>query len=157
MLTIPVFPHSTNKQTYDKRRALSAQVVAEGSALCAKYGPGMPWQTLMSLLQDRAFVRFPCAVRFDAEPLLPGEFAHAMLNGREPEEGYTIIVHPVYEGRLECLPYLVLHQLVLVNHGEAASAEDAETFGACALGLPRDQYYATLCELSGQVGGDDLL
>jgi hypothetical protein len=42
---------------------------------------------------------------------------------------------------------------VLVNYGEFASAEDAETFGAAALGLARDDYYQALCGLADQVGG----
>jgi len=46
---------------------------------------------------------------------------------------------------------LVLYQLVLVNYGEFASARDAEVFGAAALGLDLDQYYAELCELADEL------
>ena len=55
--------------------------------------------------------------------------------------------------QLECVPGLVLYQLVLVNYGEFASADDAETFGAAALGISRDEYYATLCDMADEVGG----
>ncbi|MGH7970665.1 MAG: hypothetical protein ACREIC_18215 [Limisphaerales bacterium] len=152
-----VFPTARNGRAADKRRALSAQVASEGSELFAKYGPTVGWDTLRILLDDRAFVRFPCDIRFDAEPLLPGEFAHAALKGREPRDGYTVFVHPIYERQLQSVPYMVLHQLVLVNHGKEASADDAETFGSRALGLSKSQYYQVLCELSEQLGGDDLL
>ena len=40
--------------------------------------------------------------------------------------------------------------LVAVNYGEFASAHEAETFGAAALGLTCDEYYAELCALSDQ-------
>jgi hypothetical protein len=43
--------------------------------------------------------------------------------------------------------------LVAVNYGAFASAEDAELFGANALGIPRDEYYATLCELAQRIDG----
>jgi len=135
------------------RQALSAQVAAEGTEVWTKYGPNIGWPELLKLLQDRSCVRFPCDLRFDAGPLLPGEFAHAIARGKKPEEGYIIYIHPLYECQLQRVPYLVLHQLVLVNHGERATADDAETFGSCALGLSKAEYYTSLCELSGQIGG----
>ena len=49
---------------------------------------------------------------------------------------------------------LVLYQLILVNYGEFASADDAETFGASAPGISRDEYYATICEMAGQIGAE---
>jgi hypothetical protein len=45
----------------------------------------------------------------------------------------------------------VLYQLVLVNYGEFASADDAETFGAHALGLAKDDYYQALCRLADEI------
>lgn len=104
---------------------------------------------------DRAYVRYPCEIVFDASALNPGEFAHAVAKGKTPEEGFTMHVHPVYMLDLARVPGLVLYQLVAVNYGEFASADDAETFGANALGLSRDDYYATLCELADQLGGEE--
>lgn len=51
------------------------------------------------------------------------------------------------------MPYLVLYRLVVVNCGEFASADDAETFGACALGLSKGEYYKALCETADRLGG----
>jgi hypothetical protein len=85
--------------------------------------------------------------------LNPGEFAHPAANGERPEEGFTMFVHPVFLTQLQQVPCLVLYQLVLVNYGEFASADDAETFGAAVLGLSQHEYYDTLCELAGQVCG----
>jgi hypothetical protein len=48
--------------------------------------------------------------------------------------------------RLDLVPALVLYQLVLVNYGEFASPDDAEAFGAAALGLSRDAYYELVCQ-----------
>jgi len=47
---------------------------------------------------------------------------------------------------------LALYQLVAVNYGVFASADDAETYAAAALGLPREDYYQTLCGLADQLG-----
>jgi hypothetical protein len=48
----------------------------------------------------------------------------------------------------------VFYQLVRVNYGEFASADDAEVFGASALGLSRDAYYESLCQLADQISGE---
>src|SRR6185369_17240813 len=96
-----------------------------------------------------------CQIAFDAAQLGPGEFAHPIPHGDNPEEGFTMYVHPSFMMQLQSVVYLVLYQLVLVNYGEFASSEDAETFGACALGLPREEYYQALCGLADQLGGVD--
>lgn len=50
------------------------------------------------------------------------------------------------------MPYLVYYQLVVVNYGEFASPQDAETVGAAALGLTVDAYYTEICELADLLG-----
>jgi hypothetical protein len=60
-------------------------------------------------------------------------------------------VHPLFMTQLEQVPLLVLYQLVLVNYGAFAAAEDAETFGAAALGLSQDAYYHILCGLADEL------
>jgi hypothetical protein len=52
---------------------------------------------------------------------------------------------------MEYVSYIVLYQLVMVNYGDFASADDAETFGAAALGLGKEDYYQTLCQLADQL------
>jgi len=144
---------ATRLTAEDFRQSLTAHVAEKGAALCAQYGPDLDWGGLQRLLQDRAFVRYPCEIAFDASALEPGEFAHPVARGERPEDGFTIHVHPIFLAQLSAVPALVLYQLVLVNYGEFASADDAEAFGAGALGLTRDEYYARLCELADQVGG----
>jgi hypothetical protein len=137
----------------DARQSLNAHVAAKGAEIRERYGPSIGWQELLHLLEDRAQVRYPCTIVFDASPLNPGEFAHPVAQGDRPEDGFTIYVHPFFMSRREMVPCLVLYQLVLVNYGEFASPDDAEVFGASALGLTRDEYYATLCQLADQIGG----
>jgi hypothetical protein len=135
----------------DARQSLNAHLAAKGAEVREKYGPHIGWNELLRLLEDRTCVRYPCEILFDDEPLLSGEFAHPVAKGQTPEEGFTICVHPVFSTQLERVPWLVLYQLVLVNYGDFASADDAETFGSTALGLSKDDYYAVLCELADQV------
>jgi hypothetical protein len=137
----------------DVRESLSSHVAAKGEEIRAKYGPHIGWKELRQILEDRSCVRYPCEVVFDAGPLLPGECAHPVANGNRPEDGFTMHVHPFYMTQLERVSYLVLYQLVLVNYGEFASPDDAETFGASALGLAREQYYNALCEMADSIGG----
>jgi hypothetical protein len=137
----------------DARQSLTAHVEAKGIEVFVKYGPQLGWSELRRLLADRAFVRYPVEIVFDASPLQAGEFAHPMPKGDSPEDGYTMFVHPVFSLELARAAAGVLYQLVAVNYGEFASSDEAETFGAAALGLTRDEYYAVLCEMSEQVGG----
>ncbi len=131
----------------DARQSLTAHAAAKGLEIREKYGPHIGWKELQQILQDRSCVRYPCEILFDAAGLQPGEFAHPVAKGEQPEAGFTIFVHPLLLLQLERVPPLVLYQLVLVNYGDFASADDAESFGANALGLSKDDYYRTLCEL----------
>ena len=137
----------------DARQSLNAHVAAKGAEIRKKYGPIIGWQELLRLLEDRTCVRYPCEIVFDAAPLEAGEFAHPVPKGDRPEDGFTMVVHPFFMAQLPHVPCLVLYQLVLVNYGEFASPDDAEVFGASALGLTRDEYYATLCALADQICG----
>jgi hypothetical protein len=136
----------------DARQSLNGHVAAKGREIRAKYGPHIGWKELLRILADRACVRYPCEIVFDAGALEPGEFAHPAAKGERPEEGFTMYVHPFFMTQLEHVSGLVLYQLVLVNYGEFASADDAETFGAAALGISRNEYYQILCGLADQVG-----
>ena len=144
---------ATQLTAEDAKQSLNTHLAAKGSEIFEKYGPRIGWKELLQILDDRAFTRYPCHVVFDAAPLGPGEFAHPVSKSENPEEGFTMCVHPSFMMQLEHVPYLVLYQLVLVNYGDFASADDAETFGAFALGLPKEDYYNTLCGLADQLGG----
>ena len=137
---------------HEARQSLGSHAAEKGSEIFAKYGPTIGWSELLRLLEDRACVRYPCAIEFSDSELDPGEFAHPVPRGARPEDGFTMQVHPLFMTRLDRVPLLVLYQLVLVNYGAFASPDDAETFGAAALGLPQDEYYAALCALADQVG-----
>jgi hypothetical protein len=131
----------------DARQSLSAHVTSKGEEIRAKYGPHIGWSELLRLVEDRSCVRYPCKIVFDAGPLQDGEFAYPVPNGADPEEGFTIHVHPYFATQLRRVPLLVLYQLVIVNYGEFASSDDAEISGAAVLGLSRDAYYKMLCDI----------
>ena len=135
----------------DFKQSLNAHVAGKGEEIRARYGPRIGWRELQQILQDRSAVRYPCEIIFNAAPLLEDEFAHAMPNSDDPNDGFKIFVHPYYTLQTERLPYLVLYQLVLVNYGPFASTADAETFGAAALGLSQDAYYQHLCALADSI------
>jgi len=135
----------------DARQSLNAHLAAKGAEIHEKYGSHIGWSELLQILEDRACTRYPCEIRFDAQPLLAGEMAHPVAKGTRPEDGFTICVHPVFATQLPQVPWVVLYQLVLVNYGEFASSDDAETFGCHALGLSKDDYYHALCDLAGQI------
>jgi hypothetical protein len=134
------------------RQCLQTELAARAAEIRTQYGPEIGWQELQRLLQDRRVTPFPCEIRFDATPLLPGEFGHAVPVGNSHDKGFIIYLHPFYETQLARVPYLVLHQLVLIHYGDTATADDAETFGSLALGLSKEEYYRALCDMAGQIG-----
>lgn len=142
---------ATQLRAEDARQSLTSHVAAKGVELREKYGPQIGWPELLRILEDRAFVRYPCQLVFDAEPLLAGEFAYAVARGERPEDGFTLYVHPFYQTQLDRVPLLAFYHLVTVNYGEFASPEDAETFGAAALGLTKDEYYQALCQMADEL------
>jgi hypothetical protein len=135
----------------DARESLTSHVAAKGEEIRAKYGPHIGWSQLQQILQDRACVRYPCEIVFDAGPLSEGEIAYPAPKGSGPDEGFTIYVHPMFALQPERVPHLVMYQLVVVNYGEFASSDDAETFGAAVLGLSKDDYYQAICDLADQI------
>jgi hypothetical protein len=135
----------------DVRQSLNTSAAAIGSEIYKKYGPRIGWTQLLQILQDRSCARYPCEIVFDATPLQAREFAHPVAKGDRPADGFTIYVHPFFMLQLDQVPLLVLYQLVLVNYGAFAAPEDAETFGAAALGLGREDYYHTLCGLADEL------
>lgn len=130
---------------------MNAHVAAKGAEINGKYGPRIGWKELLRILDDRACVRYPCEIVFDSNSLQPGEFAHPVAKGDRPEDGFTMFVHPYFMTQLERVACLVLYQLVLVNYGECVTPDDAETFGAAALGLSQDDYYAAVCEMADEI------
>lgn len=135
----------------DARQSLREHVAAKGEEIRAKYGPHLGWAELNRLLEDRTLVRYPCRIAFDSVPLQADEFAYPEPLGQRPGDGYRICVHPRFEVDLDAVPALVLYQLVAVNYGDFATAEDAEVFGAAVLGLSREEYYRRLCACADQV------
>jgi hypothetical protein len=135
----------------DFQQSLNGHVAAKGDEIHEKYGPDIGWNDLLKILEDRSVVRYPCEILFDSAPLQQGEFAHPVCNGPRPEDGFKIYVHPFFSLQLSHVPHMVLYQLVLVNYGEFASADDAETFGSHALGTSKENYYKTLCDLADQL------
>jgi len=135
----------------DARRSLTEHVATKGLEIKQKYGPHIGWNELLRLLEDREYVRYPCEIIFDAAPLLEGEFAYPAPKGSRPEDGFLMYIHPAFEAEKDQAVWLVLYQLVAVNYGPFASADDAETFGATALGLHKDKYYNALCEMAPQI------
>ena len=138
----------------DGRQSLNAHAAAKGDEIRAKFGPRIGWPELQRILQDRACVRYPCVIIFDAAPLRPGEFAHPVPRGERPEDGFDLYVHPYFMTQLDRIAHLALYQLVVVNYGEFVSPDDAETFGASALGLSKEEYYKSLCELSDEIAAN---
>ncbi len=138
----------------DFKQSLTQHVASKGEEIREKYGPEVGWKELQQMLSDRAAVRYPSEIVFDSAPLLEGEFAHAMPNSEDPNDGFKIYVHPYFSLQLDRVPHLVLYQLVRVNYGEFASPEDAEVFGSSALGLGKDDYYEMLCEMVDELSGE---
>ena len=135
----------------DGRLALRDHILARAAAARARHGPVIDDGAIMQVLEDREVVRYPVRIRFDAEPLQPGEFAHAAPLGDHPRQGFCLFIHPAFGHRPETWPLVIAYHIAPVNYGDIASPDDCELFGATLLGLGREEYYQALCALADEV------
>ena len=140
----------------DARESLTEHVAAKGAEIRAKFGPVIGWSQLQRILADTGCVRYPCELVFDASPLQPDECAFPVPKGERPEDGFRLCVHPYFSVDPARVPLLALYQLVSINYGAFASPDDAEIFGAAAMGIPKEEYYATLCAMADEISADHL-
>ena len=136
---------------HDGRIALRDHIRDKTAAARAKHGPIIDDAAILRLLDDRDVVRYPVGIRFDATPLVSGEFAHAVALGNHPREGYCLFIHPAFERQRDVWPLLIAYHIPPINYGDIADPEDCELFGAGLLGLGVDEYYGLLCELTDSV------
>lgn len=136
----------------DGRLALRDHILARASAARDRHGPAIDGPTILRMLDDREFVRYPLGVRFDAAALQPREFAHAIPLGNYPSQGFCLFIHPAFEQRPDLWPLIIAYHIAPVNYGEIADAEDCELLGATLLGLDVETYYARLCEIADSLG-----
>jgi hypothetical protein len=130
------------------RQALREHIVDKAMAARLKHGLYIDGEAILDIVEDRGIVRHPAAVRFDAGPLRPGEFACVLPVGDEPQDGYGIFVHPAYRNQPDIWPLLIAYYIPVINYGQIVTSDDAELFGATLLGLEVDEYYGALCELA---------
>lgn len=110
---------------------------------------GLSMGALRALLDDRRFIRYPVELRFGTDGLLEGELAHVgQVDPSDPERGFVLHVHPALERDEDVVPLLAAYQLVRVNYGDIAGPEAAEAFGATLCGMPVEEYYQSLCQIT---------
>ncbi|MDZ4754574.1 MAG: hypothetical protein SGJ11_08760 [Phycisphaerae bacterium] len=129
----------------DAQQSLRDHVVAKAREARLACAQCVDRAALMGLLENRAVVRYPLGVRFDAEPLQPGEFACLEPLGAHPADGFCLYVDPLFENVDEMIPLLVAYYIPSVNYGEVASHVEAELYGATLLGMDVEEYYELLC------------
>lgn len=127
------------------QRSLREHVLGKALEARAKAGGRIDRAAILRLLADRTVVRYPVGVRFDAEPLRPGEFACLEALGGHPSDGFCLFVHPRFERQDELLPLLIAYYIPAVNYGDVATHVEAELYGATLLGLDSEEYYRRLC------------
>jgi hypothetical protein len=136
----------------DGQKALLHHIVEKGIALREKYGHCIDFDTLQKILKDGEFVRYPTRVEFKSRCVEPGFFAFTeQVSADDPTQGFVIYVHEHFKNRINDVPVLVLYHLVAVNYDAVATSEEAELFGATALGMKKEDYYRLLCALADQI------
>ncbi len=132
----------------DGRIALREHVAEKAMEARVKHGLCVDTEEILKLLNDRTIVRYPVGIRFDEEPLEPGEFAWPMPLGDSPSNGFCLFVHPCFEDRPHAWPLIIAYHIPSINYGEIVSHDEAELYGATLLGLESEDYYQSLCELA---------
>jgi len=135
----------------DGQTALCEHIERKATEARLKHGLYIDAEQIMRILDDRTVVRYPVGVRFDSEPLQPGEFAWPMPLGDDPSKGYCLFIHPWFEAQSDAWPILIAYHIPSINYGEIASHVESELFGATLLGLDTETYYQALCELTDSI------
>jgi len=135
------------------QQSLRDHVVAKAGEARLRRGGLIDRAEVMRMLEDRAVVRYPMGVRFDAQPLQPGEFACLEALGDHPADGFCLFIHPVFEPEDDLIPLLIAYYIPSVNYGEVASHAEAELFGATLLGMGVEEYYTILCDVADGTPG----
>lgn len=135
------------------RLALRDHLLEKAGQARRRHGPRIGPDEIRRILDDREVVRYPTGLRFDAEPLRPGEFALAVALGTHPRAGFCVYVHPRFEHRPEAWAALIAYHIPPINYGDIVTPEDCEHFGAFLLGLEVEEYYARLCGYCDEIWG----
>jgi hypothetical protein len=135
----------------DARRSLKDHLFEKARNAHLKFGFSIDAPTILRIVDSRDVVRYPMGIRFDAGPLVSGEFACLEALGDHPSRGFCLFVHPCFEKQPDVLPMIVAYYIPSVNYGDIVSNEEAELFGATLLGMDVEEYYGALCELSDAV------
>ena len=146
-------PMLTEEDGYE---ALKGHAVDKALLARSRYGPIFDEPSMSKLLADPEVVRFPTVLKFDADSLMPGEFAWARALGESPSDGFALIVHPHFEGHWDVLPMLIAYHIVSINYLDVATQDEAEIFGAALFGLEVIDYYNQLCALADSIPGTAL-
>lgn len=143
--TNPEFAERPMPSAAEAQVSLRDHVVTRATEARLRRGGFIDRAEMLRLLEDRSVVRYPVGVRFDAEPLQPGEIAALEALGDRPSDGFCLFIHPLLGSDDELFPLLVAYYIPSVNYGEIVSHVEAELFGATLLGLEVDAYYQILC------------
>jgi len=142
-----------NLTEQDARVALKDHLGDKAMNARLSHGMYIDAETIIKMLDDPTFVRYPVSIRFDDEPLEPGEFALPIALGDHPSAGFCLVIHPYFEQQPDAWPLLIAYHIPSINYGEIVSHDDAEHFGATLVGLENDTYYQALCELADSIPG----
>lgn len=135
----------------DGRKAFAHHVTEKALALREKYGHFLDENALQEILNDRDFVRYPTCVEFNSSKIEPGFFAVVEPVAGGPTNEHIIYLHEYFRSRPGDIAGALLYQLVMVNYGDIATRQEAELFGATAMGMEQEDYYQLLCRLADQI------
>lgn len=130
------------------KHAFHEHLAEKATAARFKYGLYIDTDAMLRMLDDRAIVRYPTSLVFDASPLQAHEFAYPQPLGFHSGDGFALCIHPCFRPQREIWPLLIAYHIPVINYGSIVDADDAELFGATLLGMDVEPYYQALCELT---------
>ncbi len=132
----------------EAQQSLRDHVQSKAAEARLKFGGRVDRRAILKLLEDRSVVRYPLGVRFDSQPLQPGEFACLEALGGVPADGFCLYIHPMFDPVDDLIPLLIAYYIPSVNYGDVVSHVEAELFGATLLNLDVEEYYKILCSVA---------
>ena len=140
--------HHIKNQSEDLNEALFSHARRAAFRSRDRLGGPLCPENMPVFLNDPSFIRYPTKIVFSREGLEAHQFAQPFFIQSPGETRCLLHVDPRLQGRDDLLVLVVAYMAAVINYGNAATPEVAELQGSILTGMPPEDFYKKICEIS---------
>ena len=123
----------------------------------AKLGGPLSMENLDVFMTDTDCMKHRVQIAYDTTELESHQFAQPVFEGAAANRFCSLHIHPHFANRPECVPLIVAYMAGAINYGGAVTLDLCEVYGAALLQMPRDEFYAAVCNVADMLSLDLVL